>query len=580
MKYGLNKIILGLSLSVVFGVFFVTGVNAASTLTGVDTNVIAECKEKLQAAVAIQPKPLPNGDVDTSNVDKALEKASAECLESATTDAAKAQISQMIIQSTDEVARDVAKVARRAALAGAWKAMWSAFSQQLAYDTATWIASGGEGQQPLFVTEGWSAYLKNTADNAIGTFIDQIDSRLGYDLCEPDFNLKIPLIQSLDPRAPRKARCTFTKMMDNWQNAINNPNYTYEYVNFLQPGENDLSTFLILQTDINDEVDRKMSQAFLEAIVGQGWKDITDFTGKILTPGSTVRAWLENSPIVNQKMPENEVFTNTIYDFIETFLNTLVGKLLNKLQSGLFDDGNSSGSSLDINDINNLLQDANSRFASLLNPEAQPYFEGRQGAQTRMGDIIEGEITVGGPYEILNELTQCTNANNPGPSECVVDQIFAQKVREKTLIRDLPDSILNRKFVPPVDEVFNPQEAFTLRNIIILRKYRIVPVGWEIAARYLDERRDKSYSLGDLMRGFDNSDSPFYQLVDPYWVLKAPELFCRREGFGPLSSYFGANSQSVRRDTYCADEQQCLREDRDGNCIAYGYCTEEKRVWD
>jgi len=42
---------------------------------------------------------------------------------------------------------------------------------KLAYDAATWIGSGGEGQKPMFITEGWGAYLSNIADSAAGNVL-------------------------------------------------------------------------------------------------------------------------------------------------------------------------------------------------------------------------------------------------------------------------------------------------------------------------------------------------------------------------------------------------------------------------
>ena len=39
---------------------------------------------------------------------------------------------------------------------------------KVAYDTATWLGSGGTGQKPLFITEGWGEYLSNIGDQAVG----------------------------------------------------------------------------------------------------------------------------------------------------------------------------------------------------------------------------------------------------------------------------------------------------------------------------------------------------------------------------------------------------------------------------
>ena len=38
------------------------------------------------------------------------------------------------------------------------------FTQQIAYDLAVYIGSGGQGQQPLFVTKGLGEYLKDVGD--------------------------------------------------------------------------------------------------------------------------------------------------------------------------------------------------------------------------------------------------------------------------------------------------------------------------------------------------------------------------------------------------------------------------------
>jgi hypothetical protein len=43
-----------------------------------------------------------------------------------------------------------------------------------AYDTATWLATGDEGQKPMFYTKGWGAYLKDLADAAGGKFLESL----------------------------------------------------------------------------------------------------------------------------------------------------------------------------------------------------------------------------------------------------------------------------------------------------------------------------------------------------------------------------------------------------------------------
>ena len=135
--------------------------------------------------------------------------------------------------------------------------------------------------------------------------------------------------------------------------------------------------------------------------------------------------------------------------------------------------------------------------------------------------------------------------------------------------------------------------------MIILRKFRILPVGWEVAAQYIKEKSPGNCTLKDMVSCFSADDSYTETsnncntagnwcqgLVDPSWVLKAPLNYCKREGPGPEIQSEGitgegADSEYVisRNDNYCGDEQSCVKENEDGSCEAYGYCSEERRKW-
>lgn len=468
-------------------------------------------------------------------------------------------------------------------IAGGFKASLQQFLQQFSYDVSTWIASGGKGQKPLFITEGWGAYLRNSADEALGTFIDSVDKEFGTNLCRPNFAVRIGMIRGLEQsigRGPRKPKCNFTEIVSNWQTAVRNPQLMTEYTNFLQPGNNDVSSFLMLQTGLGKSIDQKLNANIAEGVSNAGWKPLTDKLGQVLTPGTAVRKAFEKT--VDDSNKGELTFTGTIWDFIESFLNSLMAGLLNNLQQGLF--ASDSGSDQSKFSLPNL--------QGLLKYEAAPYVEGRQGAKERFSTLVESQVRVGGSYNVLVKLTQCTDAakTNPGPTDCVLDQNMSAAIRNRKLVKQLGD-MLDRPFVPAGDEVLEASQAFTLRNIVIMRKYRIVPVGWEIAARYLAERDatvdSRSYTLRDIMSSFSScpegkptTAAPFCGLIDPNWVLKAPELFCRREGFGEKNDSAKSQDGTVQRAQYCADEQQCLEEDDAGNCLVYGYCTTERRAWD
>ncbi|RLC36517.1 hypothetical protein DRH27_05100, partial [Candidatus Falkowbacteria bacterium] len=92
---------------------------------------------------------------------------------------------------------------------------------KIAYDTATWLGSGGKGQKPLFITEGWGEYLGNIADQAAGEYIERLGREGGFNLCEPNLNLKVKsglgLIQYQQTKAPA---CTFSEMRGNWSEEL------------------------------------------------------------------------------------------------------------------------------------------------------------------------------------------------------------------------------------------------------------------------------------------------------------------------------------------------------------------------
>ena len=85
------------------------------------------------------------------------------------------------------------------------------------------------------------------------------------------------------------------------------------------------------------------------------------------------------------------------------------------------------------------------------------------------------------------------------------------------------------------------------------------------------------------------SDNPYFGLINPQWVLKAPQVQCAATGAGEQiisrqeeenkSDPKKAKSIAIQRADYCADEQTCVLEDDKGNCKRYGYCTLEKYQW-
>ena len=554
-----------------------------TTITQADiTAAIADCKAAIMAA--IQGIPTCTGKsgsslvMNTVTIDctagiemqnqavLAAQAALSKCTAAAAKKNAGIITSSDWLAFTEDWGNQLWWFSKRTAFAAALKTSLSAFAKTMAYETATWVASGGKGQKPLFITEGWDTYLGNAADSALGNFIDLfMRNGFGVDMCAPDFNVKLAIAIGINWQKPRPVRCHFSTIVSNWQAAIANPNFSTDFNSTLRPGENSISVYLLAQSRAIDRVDYDLWKSYLK-VAPEGFKSVTNLAGKILTPSQFVTSeWL----LARSKASAGqEIFTNTVWDFVDTFIQTLVGKLLQNLMAGFFS-GDQQGAS-----------GSRSRYQALYNVEAEPFQGGAQAAKDQYLNFITGELKVGESYDILNNLSNCTEAvkANPGPTDCVLDALLVQAIREKQLVMNLSDSIKDRQFAPRPEQVTNPQTAFTLRNITILRKYRIVPVGWEIAAKYINQYGDKDYTLRQLIAAFDDPTSIFKGLVDPFWVMKAPALFCRRQGYGPDLS--NSQGNTIDRAEYCADEQQCIEEDDNGNCLKFGYCTEEKRAWD
>ena len=529
----------------------------------------------------------------------------------------------------------------------AFKSALGYFLNTVAYKTATWLVSGGPGQTPTWDTKELGQAISDAGDAAGGVFIEQLgkssqtdchwsvgvpdgynevsadycsgQNGIGkptcvckpsglfgvgkFNLCEPDFAVKVRiglgLAQAEKPSAPQ---CTFTQMVKNWENELNDPNFLQKFQASFNPWENDVGIAFSLQTGIlqskTEAASLKETNRLISAAMGGFLDKVNEIDNKILTPGGLIKT--QADLMLEQSTKKEETWVDTpwgVGNAITTFTTTLVGKLSQRL----FDEGLALLHGEDKN------TGGGSDYSSgLYSFEGEAGYGGAAGARLRFAEFLEAGFVTGGPYQILQELTVCPDPNKPGSTDCVIDERFRQAIENKTPLRNLDADILQRPFGVIGREAKSGQalepnykEGFPLRSLIILRKYRIVPVGWELAAQYISQFADQTYNLGELTDLYDDSSSAFYGLIDPDWVLKAPENYCRRQGPGPdvasinLVAGYDQNKDGdyedtddtapyvnlYRQDNYCADEQSCIVENDDGSCRFYGYCIEEKRTW-
>lgn len=468
------------------------------------------------------------------------------------------------------------------------KALGSALNT-IAYDTATYVGSGGKGQKPAFITEGWGTYLTNVGDNTAGTFLETFgkEGAIKFNLCEPSLGVRIKiglgLVQFAKPTTPK---CTFKTMTSNWSKALQDKNFLQNFQDMFNPASNDFGVALTMQTGIISTIEKELNLKTLLRQQEQGYLPNTSSIAgyQISAPGELKRQ-IELVGVTGA-LQLTKTYTDPLAEAANIFVNQLAITLFNNLMGKIAEDKlpYTSPYSGDYG-----LSDYNDSSGG----------GGVAATEDKLKKIIEPAFNVRGDYKILNELAGCVDSNKAGPTSCVIDDKFRDAVQNKVTVgealkKDYFNSIGVFGFMSDgLEPKYN--EGYPYRSMIILRKFRIIPVGWEVAAQYIKDHYAEvgSKNIEDLINCFDPNDEYIGEssawcrgLVDPTWVLKAPMNYCKREGFGPeiteqqISGEGDASNITVsRNDNYCADEQACIKEKSDGSCLYYGYCSEERRKW-
>jgi len=542
---------------------------------------------------------------------------------------------------------------------------------KIAYDTATALGSGGEGQQPLFVTKDWGEYLAQIGDEAAGSFIEdavnnwknadwssdgkgsaqnekckaayqdcisdkayskclracalgdgacpsscrvsypkkteaECESQLincggvvtGADgvtavktnntvaVCQPSsISAKLTIAMGLvDYNRPQAPNCTASALVENWDNyidrmtAFKEDDFLDKFASIFNPVSNDLGIYMALRTDMTEKMETSVDTSKLKLNADKGWLDIRDIAGnpKGMPGDAATQAEMAKQGYVNNMATFSG---DALIDAANVFLNQLALTAFNRYMSKL---GEKTPDSVS---INNQSSDPKISYSEVAVRESA-------------AQIIEPDFTVRADYDILSSLSMCRDRNNPGPAECVIDDKLMQGIVErKTVAEAAKEGYLHKEWLFTSD--FR-EGSYSLRNLQIMRKYRIIPLGWEVAAS-----ANKTATLVDLMSCFSDSDS--YNeytsnfdirnqawcrgLVDPNWVLKAPLNYCAKQGYSAqvlnasVIPVVDGNGKSVdtiqitRAEDYCADDKTCIKEKADGSCEAYGYCQSERRTW-
>jgi hypothetical protein len=476
----------------------------------------------------------------------------------------------------------------------AFKNALRTFTQQLAYDTAVKIASGAAGQKPLFNTKPFGTALKDAANAAVGDYLDQVTSEAwGISICNIDPTLKVSITESINldlgfGGAPRQAKCNVSSIVGKFTDgtlfsadidlgfaikgvdpAQLSRTLVKEFPNMFGEDSAEVGQYLKIYREAKTEKEKaEETEAAKQA------KDFTaltsTITGDVKTPAATIEA-AQNLALTETTTADKTSTGSIIADMIGVFTNTLVKKYMEYiLVKGLNPAADNTGSDQGKFGRSSGIAAAEAKFASFNQPS----------------------LTAGGSVDILNKLSSCPT-DFAEPENCAIDSSFRTAVEQQLRLEEAIElGYING------DKPFgygdggaqiNYQEGYPYRSLVLLRRYRIVPVSWELAASYIREFGGGARSLNDLIKDFNNEKSQYYQLIDPDWVLKAPATQCVNSGYNEtflFDEYIDDDGiketpkvRQIQRNTSCVDDQSCISEDAQGNCLAYGYCTKEDPIW-
>lgn len=458
---------------------------------------------------------------------------------------------------------------------------------KIAYDSAVFVASGGQGQDSLVFDKPVGVYLKEMGNAAGGAALEGLATSNGLNaaaLCDPGTSFRIGLTIGLDvggPKQPYKPACTLTELGDNWKKAYADPDFSKFVELQFDSTANPLGVSLEVEDSVQEKIAENIDAAEIERIQGD-FKDKADTVSKIITtPGSVIESNLAFSTQLSARTFDTvgKPFT----DALNIFASTLVSKLMTRLQNGLAN--LASG-----NQLSELIEGKSSSAAT-----------GRKAAEATFAELKQPAFASTGSFDILAELGSCPEEEIQRTiNNCAIGPNFQLAINEGWTVQEFVDFLnsngSNYSFGSDLDRAgIVGDSGITYKGILLLKKYRIIPVGWQVAAEYLRNERnsDDNVTLQALVEVYDDCDadnySPYCNLIDPAWVLKAPQNFCVREAPGPdilepdqFDDDGNASTQEeliISRLNYCADERGCIKESADGVCTAYGYCTEEKRIY-
>ncbi|MFH0814572.1 MAG: hypothetical protein V1902_00550 [Candidatus Falkowbacteria bacterium] len=461
------------------------------------------------------------------------------------------------------------------------------------------IATGDWGKGPLFETQGWKEMLKSEYEYAAGNVIEYIAEGIyaatGFDICAPKLDFKIWLTTNLGQMHDLMPRpqpyCTPTNVLDNWENFADEWKEKFKSPEAASltaldtvalafaPTKNPFGLYLTFNDQILAQAAEEQDAKEKERQEARGWKVQKNQIGtKVVAPASVTSGMAERDIVRSESVTESsyDVATSVIEDIPEQMLSTFVNTLMSR---GIMEA------------IRKAIMRGFASASESYNPKEKVY-DIEKGTEKAI--LALKTVNVAYSYKEINLLEEfmfCPNASAAGNNirsinNCVLDENFYDAVAESSSGKALTvQQAIDQKDLNPdwpltadVEKNTNSEcymQGYCYGNLVKLRKARILPVGWEMAAK-IAEQKGTPVTLGEAIKGFYDQNSSWYHLVDPNWLLMAPLQRCRVQGYNDMLYAKGGDS----RQEVCVDTQDCVRVDENGKCVGgWGYCRAEENVW-
>jgi len=439
-----------------------------------------------------------------------------------------AQTDRVATEVIDKV-KEVAKKSLVSALSAEMVNLLSMMAGQLASNTAIWVASGGNAESPLFNSLPPADYFKYAGAAVLSDIYNEVVIENFEDGLFPSLNIYLPT----DPDVLQAVRLgiksitiapeisfEYPSIKNNWSSylaSVSSTNLEPEektaqilsiMAESFDPDVNELSAITQLQLHTVTTVYSEAQKEDEQLTANNGFMAIEHYiTGQIETGASMVEAELTKALEIQKDLPFNlstslmansDTLISIGINAGTIFTNTIFSELMNKLQGGLFED---------------IVFDDSNPF----DPDSAIEY-----SRDRIVDVFKSltsfkplEIT---DYSLLSELATCPSlfrGSSVGLYNCALDSSFVSAIALSrtgatvTLQDAIDEGYVDGGWplIPSSDSARNQDPkcytyGFCHSNLVKLRKARIIPIGWELAAESDFNSDTDPVTLQEAIDGF------------------------------------------------------------------------------